>query len=144
MHKVLFGLIAIPVVELWVLISIGAEIGALATIALCFVTAFIGVQLLRHQGFALLRQVDEKVARGEAPAGELVEGVVMAVGGGMLLFPGFVSDVVGFLLILPATRYLFIARVAKYYQSRAQFYSSSQDGVIIDAEFERNPDKNLK
>jgi UPF0716 family protein affecting phage T7 exclusion len=62
----------------------------------------------------------------------------------MLLFPGFVSDVVGFLLILPATRYLFITRVAKYYQSRAQFYATSQSGVIIDAEFERNPDKNLK
>lgn len=145
MHKVLFALIGIPLIELWVLISVGAEIGALSTIILCVLTAVVGLQLLRIQGFFLLRRVDERVARGEAPSMEMVEGVALSVGGVMLLFPGFVSDIVGFILLLPFTRQWLIKRMFKYYSVRASVYQAgTRNDDIIDADFERHDNDRLK
>jgi len=144
MHKVLFALIAIPLIELWVLISVGAEIGALSTIVLCILTAVAGVHLLRLQGFSLLRRVDEKVSRGQAPSLEMVEGVCLSLGGVMLLFPGFVSDGIGFLLLLPWSRRWIIQRLFTYFSGRASVVQSAQNDDVIDAEFERHDQDRLK
>jgi len=136
MAKVLLVLLALPVTELWVLISIGSDIGAFSTIALCFLTAAVGIFLLRLQSFALVRQVQEKAARGEAPAREMLEGMAMAVGGVFLLFPGFITDTVGFLLVLPFTRVLFIKLFASHFNTQASYQAQYRDTTIIDAEYE--------
>jgi len=136
MAKVLLVLLALPVTELWVLISIGSDIGAFSTIALCFLTAAVGIFLLRLQSFALVRQVQEKAARGEAPAREMLEGMAMAIGGVFLLFPGFITDAVGFLLVLPFTRVLFISLFAKHFSTQASFHAEYRDSTIIDAEYQ--------
>lgn len=142
MHRVFFGLIAIPLIELWVLIAVGAEIGALTTVVLCVLTAMAGIYLLRYQGFSLMRQVDEKVARGEAPAQEMIEGVMMAFGGVLLLFPGFVSDALGFALILPFTRRFLVSQFTAYFAKKASYVRT--ESVIIEGEYVRNDHEKLK
>lgn len=93
-----------PLVEIYVLIEVGQVIGALSTVALCVLTAVVGGLLLRLQGITTLQRAQLSIARGEAPAMEMLEGVALAVGGGLLLTPGFVTDTIGFLCLIPWTR----------------------------------------
>ena len=93
--------IAVPIVEMLVLIEVGQQIGALWTIALVLLTAFIGINLLRHQGLATLSRANWRIKSGELPAQEILEGILLAVGGALLLTPGFVTDTIGFLLLIP-------------------------------------------
>lgn len=101
--------IAVPVLEMWVLIQVGQQIGALWTIALVLSTAFIGINLLRHQGLAILTSANWRIQAGQLPAQEILEGLMLAVGGALLLTPGFITDTFGFLLLLPFSRRLFAA-----------------------------------
>ena len=101
---ILFLLIGIPVGELWVMIEIGAEIGAPLTILLIIATAVIGTVLFRVQGLATLRRVQTQIARDEMPVGDLVSGFGLLLAGFLLLVPGFVTDAVGFLLFVPPVR----------------------------------------
>lgn len=96
--------ITIPILEMWVLIEVGARIGALPTIALVFLTAAIGLALLRQQGLNTLLRVDQRLAQGQLPAGEIIEGVLLAVGGALLLTPGFITDAFGFACLIPYSR----------------------------------------
>lgn len=101
------SLYAIPLVallELWLLITVGSKIGVLATVGLVFLTGIIGVTLLRQQGFQLLNSLQMRMSAGEMPARELMEGVALLIGGFCLLTPGFLTDTLGFLLLLPPTR----------------------------------------
>ena len=96
--------VAAPLVELYLLIEVGSEIGALPTIALSIFTAVLGGALVRLQGFAVLFRVQSAMARGEVPALELLEGAMLLVVGLALLLPGFITDAVGFLLLVPPIR----------------------------------------
>ena len=96
--------LVLPLVEIYVLIQVGQVIGALPTIGLCVLTAIVGGGLLRQQGFQTLRRAQDNLARGQVPAHEMIEGIALAVGGALLLTPGFVTDAVGFLCLLPFTR----------------------------------------
>jgi len=93
-----------PLVELYVLIEVGSEIGALPTIALSIFTAVLGGLLVRLQGFSVLFRAQELMARGEAPAIEMMEGAMLLVVGFALLLPGFITDAVGFLLLITPIR----------------------------------------
>ena len=93
-----------PVLEMWLLITVGAQIGALATISLVLLTAFVGVNLLRYQGFDTLWRGQRKFAEGQLPAQEIAEGIILAVSGALLLTPGFVTDGIGFAGLIPAVR----------------------------------------
>lgn len=96
--------IAAPVVELWVLIEVGSEIGALATIALLVLTAIAGLALIRYQGLSTLLKASQRMNRGELPGREMGEGLVLGLAGLLLLLPGFVSDAVALVLLVPALR----------------------------------------
>lgn len=94
--------IVMPILEMWVLIEVGSLIGSMPTIGLVLLTAAVGYGLLRQQGFSTLVRGQERLQQGELPAGEIVEGLVLAVSGALLLTPGFVTDGLGFLgLIRP-------------------------------------------
>lgn len=93
-----------PLAELYVLIEVGSEIGALPTIALSVFTALLGGALVRLQGFAVIFRAQEMMARGEAPAIEMLEGAMLLVVGLALLLPGFITDAVGFLLLITPIR----------------------------------------
>lgn len=104
MPLLLLLLIVVPLVEIFILIEIGQVIGALSTIGLCVLTAVIGGFLLRQQGLETLQRARVNLDHGAVPALELFEGLALAVGGVMLLTPGFATDVAGFACLIPVTR----------------------------------------
>ena len=96
--------IGLPLIEIYLMIEVGSEIGALATIGLTILTAVIGTWLVRLQGFGVLARVRELMRRDEVPALELMDGALILVAGLFLLLPGFLTDAVGFLLLVPPVR----------------------------------------
>lgn len=123
--------IAVPIVEMWILIQVGGEIGALPTIGLVVLTATIGLSLLKRQGLSTLMSARAKMDQGRIPAGELVSGVMLAVGGALLLTPGFVTDVVGFLLLIPATRRCVLRQIIERYRGK----------IVIEGEYQQIDDR---
>jgi UPF0716 protein FxsA len=105
-----------PIVEMYLLIEVGGYIGAWPTIALVMITAVIGVTLLRIQGLSTLTRGVSRLQGGELPAREMVEGLLLAVAGALLLTPGFVTDGIGFVLLTPPLR----AAIAERVLSRVQ------------------------
>lgn len=123
MPYLLLLFIAIPIVEMWLLISIGRHIGALLTISLVVATAVIGVHWLRQQGFSTLLKLNERLSAGELPAREITEGVIITVGGALLLTPGFATDALGFACLFAPTRGLLVKTL----------FSRIQNGVMENA-----------
>lgn len=111
-------LIVAPLVELYVLIQVGQEIGALWTIALLLVASIVGSLLLRSQGRAVWRRFRAALAAGRPPARETVDGALVLLGGALMLAPGFVSDLVGILLLVPPTRTFARRGVLRHARSR--------------------------
>jgi UPF0716 protein FxsA len=105
--------IIMPIAEMAILIKVGTLIGALPTIGLVLLTAVIGAALLRQQGLATLLKANQRMNSGELPAKEVAEGLLLAVGGALLLTPGFVTDTVGFLCLIPGTRHWLAGYVMK-------------------------------
>lgn len=111
--------IVIPIAEMWLLIEVGSEIGALNTVALVFLTAIIGFALLRHQGVSTLARAQQRMAQGQMPAKEMAEGICLAVGGALLLTPGFITDAFGFVCLLPGLRHVFLSALLSKMQVKA-------------------------
>jgi len=101
---IVFLFLAIPIVEIYLLIQVGQVIGAGWTILLVVLTAVIGVWLLRIQGLSTLIRAQQKLQENQLPARELLEGMALVVAGAFLLTPGFFTDTIGFLLLFPPTR----------------------------------------
>lgn len=102
-----------PIVEMAVLIQVGSMIGVLNTIGLVLLTAVIGAWLLKQQGLATLLRANQRLNSGELPAREVAEGLILAVGGALLLTPGFVTDTVGFFCLLPGSRHWLAGQALK-------------------------------
>ena len=96
--------IVLPILEMYILIEVGSFIGAFNTIGLVLLTALLGLILLRQQGFQTLLNARNKLLQAELPTEEIVTGIFLAVGGALLLTPGFVTDFIGFMCLLPFTR----------------------------------------
>jgi len=96
--------IIIPIIEITVLIQVGQAIGAWYTVGLVLLSAFIGVNMLRHQGLSTLMRAQQRMDQGEVPGQEMAEGILLAVGGVLLVTPGFVTDVIGFSCLIPGVR----------------------------------------
>lgn len=97
-------LLFVPLIEVYLLIKVGTLIGVIPTVALVVFTAVLGAQLMRHQGLATLTRVQTMLARGELPAMPMLEGVAILVSGALLLTPGFLTDTIGFLGLIPPVR----------------------------------------
>lgn len=109
MRFLLILFILVPIAEIFVLIKVGQVIGALPTIALILLTAVIGVALLRQQGYSAIARAKQKMEQGTMPAGEMVEGLFLAVGGALLLTPGFITDAIGLCCLIPGVRRIVIS-----------------------------------
>ncbi|CUB03387.1 FxsA family protein [Marinomonas fungiae] len=152
MRFALLLLILIPVVELTVLIQVGSKIGSLTTIALVFLTAIVGLTLIRRQGFETTRKAQEKMRRGELPASEMAEGFMLAFAGVCLLIPGFVTDALGALLLITPLRRSVATMVSldfmkKRMNMRAHWSyrdrnGNSSQGDIIEGEYRPESEKN--
>jgi len=96
--------VVVPAVELALLIEVGSRIGTLATLAIIVATGVLGAALARHQGLRTVRAIQDELARGELPAGSLVDGVIILFAGALLITPGILTDAVGFLCLVPQVR----------------------------------------
>lgn len=149
--------IVMPVLEMIVLIEVGKVLGSLTTVALVFITAILGVMMLRQQGFNTLLSFNQKLNSGELPAQELLAAVLLLLAGVFLLAPGFVTDTLGFLLLIPFIRHALadylvkqgmLKAVSGFEQSQFyQFFEEQTSGNTYEAEQEQasaNTPKNEK
>lgn len=109
----LLAFIIIPIAELLLLFEVADLIGGLATLGLVIVTAFIGINVLRIQGFSTLNRANQRMANGELPGQEIVEGMLLAFAGALLLTPGLITDAIGFALLTPPLRRKLARRVLR-------------------------------
>lgn len=130
----LFIFIIIPVVELTVLIEVGEDIGGWNTVLLCLLTAIVGGSLVRSQGVSTLLQAQQKMTQGESPGQEVLEGIMLAGAGVFLVIPGFVTDFLGMLLLIPFLRQALAKRLFK----NAQVQMNSAQG-FQHSSFQQNP-----
>lgn len=130
--------ILMPIIEIAVLIQIGGALGLLPTLAIIVATAVIGTIMLRQQGLATLAKARGRMASGQLPAEQLMEGVLLLIGGVLLLTPGFVTDAFGFFCLLPFTRQWLARRIASrstvgmFTQSGAGTHTNSGAGPYSD------------
>ena len=141
----------IPVIEIYLLIKVGGIIGAAWTILLIIGTAALGAYLLRMQGISTLNRVQSTMQRGEIPAIEMMEGLILLIAGALLLTPGFFTDTIGFLALIPTLRRSFIVWSLKHVnviqtsQSHQHTYEGQsrrerEDHIVIEGEYKKEKD----
>ena len=155
MRVTLFFLLLFPLIELAVLIKVGSIIGVGLTLLLLIASAFLGAAVMRVAGLATIWRARERLARGELPEQEMLEGLLIAVGGGLLMLPGFISDIIGLVCLLPITRRLLLANVRRRIQEqelRRRAFAGDPDAQargpqgpnVIDGEFQRRDNDRLR
>jgi len=149
MFKWLFLLfLLVPIAEIYVLIEVGEVIGAGRTILFVIATAVLGAWLVKLQGLSTMQRAQESIRRGDTPALEMLEGMTLFISGFLLLIPGFVTDAVGFLLLVPALRRALLLKlirnsnvIFRQQWSAQKRYSQSEDiieGEVIKDDDQRN------
>jgi len=131
MNTVLFLIIVIPIIEIYLFIKIGSQIGAFNTILLILTTAVAGVAYARYEGFNTLRSGISQLIKKEIPIYELISGATLALAALLLIFPGFATDLIGILLVIPITRKLILVKFIKKKQ-----YKKKESNNYIDGEYE--------
>ena len=137
MNSIFLLIILIPVIEIYLLIKIGSEIGAISTILLILATAFTGVYYAKYEGLNTLKSGFQQLSRNETPAYEVVSGAAIALAALLLIMPGFVTDTLGFLLIFPPSRNLLFKKFSKKFKQK-----DVKKNNFIDGEFEDIDDEN--
>ena len=131
MNTLLLSIILIPVIEIYLFIKIGSQIGAFKTIFLIFFTAVVGVYYAKHEGLNTIKSGLTNMIKNQIPAYELISGAAIAFAAILLIIPGFATDILGFLLIFPPTRKLLFNRISKNYENK-----KSEKKNFIEGEFE--------
>lgn len=149
--KILFVLfVVLPIVEIMVLIEVGGRIGTLNTAILVVFTALVGSLMLRQQGMSTLFRARERIDTGTLPLQEMMEGLCLAVGGALLVTPGFITDAIGFICLFPQSRRWLVKLVVTQVKVSPNFHTYSQQrhstthsSHIIEGELEQDkgPDK---
>ena len=134
MNTVLLAAILIPSVEIYLFIKIGSQIGAFTTIFLVFFTAVVGVYYARYEGINTLRSGMTQIIKNQIPAHELISGAAIAFAAILLIIPGFATDLIGFLLIIPITRRLILGRLNKKFENKETKKSNFIEGEFEDIE----------
>ena len=137
MSTILLSIILVPIIEIYLLIKIGSQIGAITTIMLIFTTAVVGIYYAKYEGLNTLKSGFVQLAKNETPAYEVISGAAIAFAALLLIVPGFVTDIFGFLLIFPITRKFLFEKISK----KLKFKKSSKNN-FIDGEFEDIEDDN--
>ena len=137
MNSIFLAIILVPVIEIYLLIKIGSEIGALSTILLIFTTAIVGIYYAKYEGLNTLRTGFSQLSKNETPAYEIISGAAIAFAALLLIIPGFATDVVGFLLIFPLSRKFIFNKFSKKFPQEKQ-----EKKNFIDGEFEDIDDDN--
>ncbi|MCP3866078.1 MAG: FxsA family protein [Aestuariibacter sp.] len=147
MQILLLLFILMPIAEIALLLQVGDMIGGWNTVGLIIVTAFVGAYLVRQEGLSTLQKAQQKMANNEVPGKEMMEGLMLVIAGVLLVTPGFITDIIGFLFVLPFSRQLMAGQLAKQMTVRAVqggnqsfYYSNTQqrpgnEGDPIEGEY---------
>ena len=134
MNAAILMIIFVPIIEIYLFIKIGSQIGAISTILLIFFTAILGIFYARYEGFNTLRSAINQLLKNEVPLYEIISGAALAVAALLLILPGFLTDFIGLLIIFPPTRKLFFKNITSNYPQKKKNF--------IDGEYEDIDDKN--
>jgi UPF0716 protein FxsA len=133
MNSILLLIILIPAIEIYLLIKIGSQIGAITTILLIFTTAIIGIYYARYEGLNTLKSGFTQLSRNQTPTYEMISGAAIAFAALLLIIPGFATDVMGFLIIFPITRKFIFNKFTKKFSPPKK---NNEKNNFIDGEFE--------
>ena len=131
MNSVLLLIILIPVIEIYLLIKVGSQIGAITTILLIFTTAVVGIYYAKYEGLSTLKSGFVQLSKNEAPTYQVISGAAIAFAALLLIIPGFVTDILGFLIIFPITRKFIFNNFSKKFK-----YKNNERNNFIDGDFE--------
>ena len=134
MNTLLLSIILVPILEIYLFIKIGAQIGALNTILLILITAVTGIVYARYEGLNTLKSGFSQMIKNEIPAYEMISGAAIAFGALLLIIPGFATDTLGFLIIFPLTRKLIFGRLSTKFKDRTKEKNNFIDGEFEDIE----------
>ena len=134
MNSILLTIILVPVIEIYLLIKIGSQIGAISTILLIFLTAILGIYYARYEGINTLRAGFVQLSRNESPSYEMLSGAAIAFAAILLIIPGFVTDALGFLLIFPLSRSFIFNFIIEKLNIRKKTKKNFIDGEFEDIE----------
>ena len=132
MNTVILTIILVPILEIYLFIKIGSQIGAFNTISLIFITAIIGVIYARYEGLNTLRSGFSQLIKNEIPAYEMISGAILAFAALLLIVPGFATDFIGFLLIFPLTRKLLLNNFSKKFKRKRENKNDFIEGTYED------------
>jgi UPF0716 protein FxsA len=139
MNTVFLTIILVPIIEIYLFIKIGAQIGAFNTILLILITAITGIIYARYEGLHALRSGFAQIIKNEIPTYEMISGAAIAFGALLLIIPGFATDTLGFLIIFPITRKFFFGKISKKFKKKM-----TKKNHFIDGEFEDIEEDNDK
>ena len=131
MNTALLSIILVPIIEIYLFIKIGSQIGAFNTILLILITAATGIIYARYEGLNTLRSGFSQMIKNQLPAYEMISGAAIAFGALLLIVPGFATDIIGFLIIFPFTRKLIFGKISTKFKNR-----KNEKNHFIDGEFE--------
>ena len=141
MNSVLIAIILVPVIEIYLFIKIGSQIGALTTITLIFVTAILGIIYARYEGLNTLKSAFVQLVKNELPVYEIISGAAITFAALLLIVPGFATDAIGFLLIFPLSRKFILKILSSKFQMKKKTNEKFIDGEY--EEIEKEDDKKL-
>ena len=134
MNSIILTIIIVPIIEIYLFIKIGSEIGAFTTIFLIFATAIIGVYYAKYEGINTLRSGFQQLSKNQTPAYEVISGATIAFAALLLIIPGFATDVIGFLLIFPITRKLLFGKILNKSKNKENLKKDYIEGDFEDIE----------
>tara|TARA_Y100001970_G_scaffold287495_1_gene412300 strand:- start:252 stop:677 length:426 start_codon:yes stop_codon:yes gene_type:complete len=134
MNPILLLIILIPVIEIYLFIKIGSQIGAITTILLIFMTAIIGIYYAKYEGLNTLRSGFIQLSKNQTPAYEVISGAAIAIAAVLLIIPGFATDILGFLLIFPLSRKLIFSKFKNKIKKREDLNKNFIEGDFEDIE----------
>tara|TARA_B100001121_G_C18183145_1_gene386616 strand:- start:81 stop:506 length:426 start_codon:yes stop_codon:yes gene_type:complete len=141
MNTLLLSIILIPVIEIYLFIKIGAQIGAFNTILLIFLTAITGIIYARYEGLNTLKSGFSQLIKNEIPAYEMISGAAIAFGALLLIIPGFATDILGFLIIFPITRKLIFGKISYKFKKEKENKNNFIEGEFED--MDENDDRKI-
>ena len=134
MNTVLLTIILVPIIEIYLFIKVGHQIGAFNTISLIFITAVIGIIYARYEGLNTLKSGFSQLIKNELPGYEIISGAAIAFAAILLIIPGFATDLIGFLLIFPLTRKFFLGKFFKKFKNETKIKKTYIEGEFEDVE----------
>ncbi len=145
MNSILITIILVPIIEIYLFIKIGSQIGALNTILMIFITAIVGVYYAKYEGINILKSAFLQLGKNETPAYEVLSGAAVAFAALLLIIPGFATDMLGFIIIFPITRKLILNNFKKKFNyEKKEKNKSNKRNDYIEGEFEDIEDENEK